>query len=483
MCAVGGGRFLLPLLLLIVLPHETQGLDGCPSEEGVFSERWRCNDVCIYEHKDCKCGDETFGINDLKWCCNGVTLNLGKSCDGRCNFYGNDTGRSAKGERAFVPLICDGNETTCVKEGTGSTWDGDYKQTICAGNSSCDGELTWCQEEERKKEKCGSDSRDFVRCPGIRSNKKAGNSTKSISGQCVEKVKLGDRGAFECLDRSDEDPLQETKNNVTNREASFVDFSRLKNCTGKVHGVWGPGLECGEQKDFVSPCVAMYYWCQDWASVKCPVLGPHIRTNNPKICANTTFWRHQKCGKFPRSINLADSSRKLEDLIRCRGSWNGQCVPTSLWGRKGAKDVWGFESCRDKSDLYRLIKQTMKEGHPPDESISNQTRKTKVGNTVYENESNQFKDPPIHTSGNQSSNNQTWKTAEFRWSYEDKKRKWFITGTGSNPFKIPSYQTLPDHALSNSNNYAKDKTTNLMMAAPTEETCRENEGFVCKVRF
>ena len=86
MCAVGGGRFLLPLLLLIVLPHETQGLDGCPSEKGVFSERWRCNDVCIYEHKDCKCGDETFGINDLKWCCNGVTLNLGKSCDADATF-------------------------------------------------------------------------------------------------------------------------------------------------------------------------------------------------------------------------------------------------------------------------------------------------------------------------------------------------------------------------------------------------------------
>merc|ERR1719507_974955 len=33
-----------------------------------------------------------------------------------------------------------------------------------------------------------------------------------------------------------------------------------------------------------------------------------------------------------------------------------------------------------------------------------------------------------------------------------------------------------------SNNYVKDNTTNLRMAAPTEETCKANNGFVCKVK-
>ena len=34
-----------------------------------------------------------------------------------------------------------------------------------------------------------------------------------------------------------------------------------------------------------------------------------------------------------------------------------------------------------------------------------------------------------------------------------------------------------------SDDYVKDETTNLMMAAPTEETCNANNGFVCKVEF
>ena len=33
-----------------------------------------------------------------------------------------------------------------------------------------------------------------------------------------------------------------------------------------------------------------------------------------------------------------------------------------------------------------------------------------------------------------------------------------------------------------SDNYAKDVTTNLMMAASTKETCKASQGFVCKVR-
>ena len=31
--------------------------------------------------------------------------------------------------------------------------------------------------------------------------------------------------------------------------------------------------------------------------------------------------------------------------------------------------------------------------------------------------------------------------------------------------------------------YVRDNTTNLMTAAVTEETCKANDGFVCKVRL
>ena len=57
------GRFILPLVLL-VLPHETQCMDGCPE-----TLDWRCNEVCINRDKDCNCGNETFYLYDHKWCC------------------------------------------------------------------------------------------------------------------------------------------------------------------------------------------------------------------------------------------------------------------------------------------------------------------------------------------------------------------------------------------------------------------------------
>ena len=34
-----------------------------------------------------------------------------------------------------------------------------------------------------------------------------------------------------------------------------------------------------------------------------------------------------------------------------------------------------------------------------------------------------------------------------------------------------------------SDDYVKDETTNLMMAAVTAKTCREYDGFVCKVNY
>ena len=34
-----------------------------------------------------------------------------------------------------------------------------------------------------------------------------------------------------------------------------------------------------------------------------------------------------------------------------------------------------------------------------------------------------------------------------------------------------------------SDDFVKDETTNLMMAAPTEETCRDTEGFSCQGRL
>ena len=74
----------------------------------------------------------------------------------------------------------------------------------------------------------------------------------------------------------------------------------------------------------------------------------------------------------------------------------------------------------------------------------------------------------------------------------------------SNPFKVPSiteedwekgpelvvysgftgYNTRKEEWVDfySSDHYVKDKMTNRMMAATTEEACKANGGFVCKVR-
>ena len=76
---------------------------------------------------------------------------------------------------------------------------------------------------------------------------------------------------------------------------------------------------------------------------------------------------------------------------------------------------------------------------------------------------------------------------------------WMISE--SDPFKVPpiteedfekgplykgrgEYERKEEFAdFYSSDNYVKDNTTNRMVAAPTEETCKANNGFVCKVRL
>ena len=79
---------------------------------------------------------------------------------------------------------------------------------------------------------------------------------------------------------------------------------------------------------------------------------------------------------------------------------------------------------------------------------------------------------------------------------------WFIPQT--DPFKVPAITTEefekgPKLGWNNeeedfqyeekfanfysSDDYVKDETTNLMMAASNEETCKANDGFVCKVKL
>ena len=408
------------LLLLLLFPTNNEATDGCSKPD-----YWRCGDVCISADpwvtiQDCNCGQTTSNIDDGKWCCGsnctggeclrwehgfkkpgaggellaaqvlwkgadsldfcaewspincttGVALDLNQSCNGSCNFYGGDIHRNRWRSRSHVGVCV--NTNICVKEGEGNALLGglDYKPTICSGDSSCVGELDWCREESRKEEKClGGDGsiptknhtpQKFVRCLRIGSNKVGGNGTKSIPGQCIEKSKLKDGEENDCLDRSDEDPFQEAGNET------IIDFGNLKNCTDE-HGQ--PGMECGGQESSNlfenNRCIRMDDFCRNERSVECPVLGEGIRTNDPTLCTNISFWGNLTCGKTLTDRIFAPWG---EDKVRCQAGKSGQCVDKEYWGILGAKENYrGTEeelSCKDGSDLYRPIKRPTEAEEP-----------------------------------------------------------------------------------------------------------------------
>ena len=221
------GRSGLLLALLLHLPHNGQGMDGC--ERGHWgAEYWKCGDICTYRKEKCSCGGKRFNVERSKWCCGGVNCeggkclewenswnregdqpkycakwspavcttgvvqNLNESCLGECNYHPEDKHRNSKANRSYMAACF--NNTICVKEGARNTgYPHEYKPTICRGDSGCDGELQWCQSEERKNETCPG---DLTRCPGL-------NRNQSISGQCIERDQMRDRETH-CIDRSDE---------------------------------------------------------------------------------------------------------------------------------------------------------------------------------------------------------------------------------------------------------------------------------------
>ena len=457
---------------------------------------WRCGDICtsaVAPAKDCTCGTSRFSHNEGKWCCstncigggcrrwkpghkegdlpnhcavwtpavcpNGIALQLNQSCNGDCNYYGEDSRRNEVSSRSYVGAC--NNTSTCIKEGEGTT--GTYRPTVCTGDSSCEGELDWCREEGRKEEKCPS---GFTRCLRVGSNAEGGNATKSIPGQCINVKQWRDGESNHCLDRSDEDPFQE-------KVEKAIDFAKLKTCTDRDGYT---GLECGGKE----VCINMQSWCMDPTLVRqfpCPILGAGIYTITPRLCSNITFWRKQACGKY--------------HSVRCQAGNSGQCVVPGAWGVEGSR-----QSCTDGSDKYRPIKQLAKEpskadykkqhsgGEPintdEDHNVGEEGKPTEADKRAY---------------GSKHSQPQVWKTApttekyyyENYWGTElgakfQKDRStglWMIPE--SDPFKVPSVteEDLKEWArFYNRDDYMKDKATNRWMAWMTEENCK---GFVCKV--
>ena len=423
----------------------------------------------------CTCGNSTFSHGDGKWCCGtnctggsclrwgkkekwvngtwsihgedakegdhpkycdewlpaicttGIALNLTESCGGFCNYYGEDKNRNFLDSRSYVSACS--NTSICVKEGEG------YRRTICTGDSSCEGELDWCREEERKEEKCPGESSymnefGYSKCPGI-SNIEGGNGKNFTLFQCIDLEKLGDGKENDCLDRSDEDPFQDVATG-TNKD-TIINFGSIKQCTELRFD--GLGLECGEQKN--SNCIYMGYWCdrssQSWG-IECPLLG--LKTNDPTLCANNNFWRKLRCAKS-------------ESWKRCRAGESGQCVRRKNWGILGDKS-----SCRDGSDKYRpIIHPTESEKPGPQAKPADHNQHSNDGGEPEA-------DARDSAEEESSQHSEVWKTKPVTEKVYNRKYKGKEEGS----------------------KYVKDLTTGWWMVAVSEETCKASGGFVCKVR-
>ena len=369
------------MLLFLLLPHNSQGIDGCKDYDF-----WKCGDVCTSYYSECLCGKETLKYSDSRWCCGsqctkgsclrwkdgfkgieyncakwspaacttGVVLNLTQACSNTCNEYLQDDYRNYKSPRSHISACKAPN--TCVKEGEGNTNKRDnFKQTICMGDSSCDGELAWCKEEKRKSERCPEQFTRSRCLPTLGGGKNKKTHANGIPGQCYDKEKKNDGKIYQCFDRTDEIPFDREGSSAYKQN---IDFKQLKSCTYFFY----PGLKCGRER---SSCLKFSYWCNDKRNPEeCPLLGAGILTNDKRVCEKTSLWREQQC----------------EDPyhIRCRAGNSGQCVEKQYWGVEGAKDdtIHGEDvaTCKDGSDLYRPIGKEaghhpLPSGHRADEDI------------------------------------------------------------------------------------------------------------------
>ena len=487
---LAAGRSRLLLFLLLFLPQNSQADDGCPWVFGTSrSIYWRCGDVCTRAGVDCICGGETVSQNDGMWCCgtncneavclkwkqnritdkprqsltrlpaaalaapayclewspatctNGVALPLNESCNGVCNYHPGDKGRNYFSSRSHVAACT--NSSTCVKEGKGVTdatfYDVGsgiltYRATICTGNSSCEGELAWCKKDERKNETCPY---EFSRC----SSTLGGSQKKDesgIPGQCIEDTKVEDGSINHCLDRTDENPFKEGRNNKNQLK---IDLTRLESC---VDDDGRAGLECSVKES--SNCKAWFAWCFIWKE-ECPLLGKDIFINNAPVCQDYKFWQDKPCN---------------EGYMRCKAGQSGQCVKKEHWGNEEAQDGWGNEnegSCKDGSDLFRpIIVKEEETGIQP----SQPDKKQQSGDFKVEENS-------IPLLWFRASKPQVWNSEPISEEYWDALLAYDWSGEEWQNEKMAKYK--------------KDLSTGLMMIPVTEKTCKANDGFVCKVSF
>ena len=425
-------------------------------------------------------------------CTNGVALPLSQRCNGRCNFYPEDPWRNADSSRSHLPACSEAN--SCVKEGEGKTgWQSwqtvdvtyihnTFKQTMCTGIQNCDGELTWCQMDERRNEACLQSG--HTRCvPTLGGGKRGSND--QVPGQCIEENKARDGMFYHCMDRTDENPFQKEYN----ENSQQIDLDKLENC--KYGDGTLQGLKCSV--DF--ECTIFSHWCKDDFAYQCPMLSEGILTNDPKLCRDIKFWRDQPCH---------------HDYVRCQAEASGQCVEKTNWGNDRADPPYrqhgGMTGCKDGSDLQRPI---VKPDELRPQPIQQVWKLKPEIEEHYKLAPQDFLDEFFYqlTPKDHIDMLDMRKADHTKYQKDNPTGLWMLPE--NDPFKVPSiseedYMRGPAvgdriyfgyagwnirkrnerwATFYSSDDYMKDETTYQMVAAVTEKTCNDYNGFVCKVKI
>ena len=169
--------------------------------------------------------------------------------------------------------------------------------------------------------------------------------------------KIKNNGAYDLVDRSDEE-LSVSMSILTS--APSINYTALVPC-----GV--AGVKCDGW------CVRTADWCNEKTEKYCADLG--VKTSDPRLCSNTTFWQELKWSYVRKSFLQRDPSYydPIVQELSCNLTDDGQLYPglrctgtiKQCYYPQGSPNSYYPTICRDKSD------RVFKVGEPCPETPEN----------------------------------------------------------------------------------------------------------------
>ena len=265
-------------LLLLCASVVSDIVDNCDYDEAYSA----CGDVCVFQTRGCYCGIQSGGeeihTSGPNYCCvdtyptgcfilssnywgscpEGRVLSKTETCNGFCF---NDFNASK--------VLGPDSRLNCGDQCVPS-------KNICQGYSLC--------KEYTDVGSCNSELKCVVNLGfSVKSNLVTDLTDNHYF--CDYQNNHND-GEFSTITREDETNLD-----ILTKKAN-IDYGSISECT--ILTYTEPGLMCGKL------CFGLLDWCTENFIESCSngTSGVAFSTNNPELCANTTFWRDKVCEVF-----------------------------------------------------------------------------------------------------------------------------------------------------------------------------------------